>query len=193
MIFRCSDAKGWGLKCVEDIPVGALIDEYVGEIINTDEAERRGLIDQKRGITYLFDLDAFVGANTDEPRNAHWPTASTYCLDANYFGNVTHFINHSCRPNIASFAVMINNPDPAMHRIAFFAVRDIKAGEELVFDYAGHYYDNEDGKSKTRYKPKTKSKMSGVPNEVNSFFKCLCGEAGCKVYLFEVCVMEGVY
>lgn len=166
------------MKSIEDIKAGALIEEYVGEIITTDEAEKRGLVDQQRGITYLFDLDAFVGANTDEPKNAHWPTRSTYCLDANYYGNVTHFINHSCVPNIASYAVMINNADPTMHRIAFFATRDINAGEELVFDYAGHYYDNEpvNTEKKTHSSKKSKSKSSVIPNEVNSFFKCLCGE-----------------
>jgi len=38
-------------------------------------------------------------------------------------------------PKIEHYQVWIENLDPRLPRIAFFASRNIKAGEELQFDY----------------------------------------------------------
>ena len=35
--------KGWAVRALERIPVGSFVCEYVGEVITTDEAERRGI------------------------------------------------------------------------------------------------------------------------------------------------------
>ena len=74
------------------------------------------------GKTYLFDLDF------NEENNP-------YTVDAAYFGNVAHFINHSCEPNLAIYNVWIDCLDPNLPRLAFFATRDIARGEQISFDY----------------------------------------------------------
>lgn len=51
------------------------------QILNFDEAEKRGIIYDKQTMTYLFDLD-FEGD-------------AYYTVDASQMGNISHFINHS--------------------------------------------------------------------------------------------------
>lgn len=86
--------------------------EYVGEIISEDEATRRE--ESGTDVSYLFDV------NLDT------------VIDATRKGNVSRFINHSresanCEPHVKYV-----NGD---YRIAFYALRDLEYGEELLFDY----------------------------------------------------------
>lgn len=117
------------------------------QIITSEEAERRGQIYDRQGATYLFDLDY---------------VEDVYTVDAAYYGNISHFVNHSvgtlqvgrgweeqagplltlplfvfsqCDPNLQVYNVFIDNLDERLPRIAFFATRTIWAGEELTFDY----------------------------------------------------------
>ncbi|WP_459806261.1 SET domain-containing protein-lysine N-methyltransferase, partial [Herbidospora sp. RD11066] len=53
-----------------------------------------------------------------------------YTLDAKKYGNISHFINHSCNPNLDVYAVWVDTLDPNFPRIAFFANREIRVGEE---------------------------------------------------------------
>lgn len=50
------------------------------QIITSEEAERRGQIYDRQGATYLFDLDY---------------VEDIYTVDAAYYGNISHFVNHS--------------------------------------------------------------------------------------------------
>ena len=52
------------------------------QVITNEEAERRGKIYDAECRTYLFDLDYNDG---DCP----------FTVDAGYYGNVSHFVNHS--------------------------------------------------------------------------------------------------
>jgi len=122
-IFRTNNGRGWGVKALEAIKKNTFVIEYVGEIILNEEAERRGLQYDSEGRTYLFDLDF-----NDKD--------SMYAVDAAHVGNISHFINHSCDPNLAVFAIWADCMDPNMPRLALFAQRDIHNGEELTFDYA---------------------------------------------------------
>lgn len=121
-VFRTSNGRGWGVKTLQNIKRGSFVVEYVGEVITNEEAERRGKRYDAEGRTYLFDLDYNDG---DCP----------FTVDAGYYGNVSHFVNHSCDPNLEVFGVWINTLDPRLPRIALFAKRDIARGEELTFDY----------------------------------------------------------
>ena len=58
------------------------------QVITNEEAERRGKIYDAEGRTYLFDLDYNDG---DCP----------FTVDAGFYGNVSHFVNHSVGPCIA--------------------------------------------------------------------------------------------
>ncbi|PJF19747.1 Histone-lysine N-methyltransferase SUV39H2 [Paramicrosporidium saccamoebae] len=129
VIARYGPIKGWGVKAAAEIPKGTFIDVYLGELITTAEATRR-IASAKHGRgSYLFDIDF----------NYEVGTESAYTIDAYTFGNVTHFINHSCEPNLRVHACFIDTADPSLHMLAFFAKRNIAKGEELCFDYLGSH------------------------------------------------------
>merc|ERR1712037_148515 len=58
-----------------------------------------------------------------------------YVIDAKHQGNFGRYLNHSCAPNLDTQNVIINTADLRMPTVAFFARRNIKAGEELCWDY----------------------------------------------------------
>ena len=47
----------WGLFTLEDIPAGAFIVEYSGEVITKKEGDIRGKMYDKLGMRYLFDMN----------------------------------------------------------------------------------------------------------------------------------------
>lgn len=133
-IFRTSNGCGWGVKTDQTIKQGQFICQYVGEVITFEEAEKRGREYDARGLTYLFDLDF----NSVE---------NPYVVDAAHLGNVSHFINHSCEPNLGVWAVWADCLDPNLPMLALFATRDIDAGEELCFDYLQKSSDSDDNEA----------------------------------------------
>lgn len=80
-IFKTKNGRGWGVKTMQNIKAGTYVSTYLGELINHDEAEKRGREYDVIGNTYLFDLDY---ADSD----------TCYTVDAAHYGNVSHFINH---------------------------------------------------------------------------------------------------
>ena len=54
-----------------------------------------------------------------------------YMIDAGRHGNLARFVNHSCAPNTSTQCWSVQGNK----RIAIFAECDIKAGEELTFNY----------------------------------------------------------
>ena len=56
-------------------------------------------------------------------------------VDGEFFSGPTRFINHSCEPNLRSFARVGDHADKHIHDLALFAIEDIPAGVELTFDY----------------------------------------------------------
>ncbi|XP_075146471.1 histone-lysine N-methyltransferase Su(var)3-9 isoform X1 [Haematobia irritans] len=123
-LFKTSNGRGWGVRTEKPMRKGEFVGEYVGEIITCEEADERGKQYDAVGRTYLFDLDY----NTNQPQ-------AKYTIDAAVHGNICHFFNHSCDPNLAVFPFWIDNLDIDMPRLAFFTLRPIKPGEELTFDY----------------------------------------------------------
>ncbi|XP_070450920.1 histone-lysine N-methyltransferase EHMT1 isoform X6 [Equus przewalskii] len=112
---------GWGVRSLQDIPLGTFVCEYVGELISDSEA------DVREEDSYLFDLD-----NKD---------GEVYCIDARFYGNVSRFINHHCEPNLVPVRVFMSHQDLRFPRIAFFSTRLIEAGEQLGFDYGERFWD----------------------------------------------------
>ncbi|XP_040566269.1 histone-lysine N-methyltransferase SUV39H2 [Lepeophtheirus salmonis] len=158
-IFRTDNDCGWGVKTLENIKCGSFIVDYAGQVITSEEAEERGKQYDSEGRTYLFDLDFNLG---DE---------CPYTVDAANFGNVAHFINHSCDPNLAIFNVWIDCLDPNLPRLCLFAQRDIIKGEQLTFDYC---------QSTTA----DNSVSSSLLNKNNRML-CRCGTSKCRKWLFE--------
>uniref|UniRef100_G3T838 Euchromatic histone lysine methyltransferase 1 n=1 Tax=Loxodonta africana TaxID=9785 RepID=G3T838_LOXAF len=112
---------GWGVRALQDIPLGTFVCEYVGELISDSEA------DVREEDSYLFDLD-----NKD---------GDVYCIDARFYGNVSRFINHLCEPNLVPVRVFMSHQDLRFPRIALFSTRPIVAGEQLGFDYGDRFWD----------------------------------------------------
>ncbi|XP_060551037.1 histone-lysine N-methyltransferase EHMT1 isoform X6 [Pantherophis guttatus] len=118
-LFR-TRKMGWGVRTMQDIPLGTFVCEYVGELISDSEANVR------EEDCYLFDL-----GNKDR---------DVYCIDARFYGNVSRFINHFCEPNLIAVRVFMSHQDLRFPRIAFFSSRHIEAGEEIGFDYGERFW-----------------------------------------------------
>ncbi|CAL1268358.1 unnamed protein product [Larinioides sclopetarius] len=117
-LFRTLN-RGWGVRTLKDLARGTFVCEYIGEVISGDE------INQRTDDTYLFDLESNTGDN---------------CIDGRFYGNIARFINHSCEPNLVSIRVFIEHQDLNFPRIAFFTMKDVKAFEELCFDYGTEFW-----------------------------------------------------
>lgn len=106
--------KGWGLFANEFIPVGDLVIEYCGEVINKNESQLR-LRENYCGSKKFFILSV----------------TNNMFIDATIKGCIARFINHSCEPNCKSQKWNIGNEIC----MAVFANQDIRAGDEITFDY----------------------------------------------------------
>lgn len=123
-----------GLYTQTDIPANTEVIEYSGEKISMSEADAREKENDKTGITYLFILD------------------ENFCIDGAVYGNDAKYINHSCEPNCE-----IIYKDG---KIFVYSGREIKAGEELTFDYC---FDKNSKKEICRC---GSAKCRGVINEI---------------------------
>lgn len=166
-IFRTDNGRGWGVRTTEHIRKNTFVMEYIGEIITTEEAERRGLVYDRQGSTYLFDLDY---------------VEDVYTVDAAHYGNISHFLNHSCNPNLQVYNVFIENLDERLPRLAFFSTRAIKIGEELTFDYNMQIdpIDAEGTKMDSNF---SVNGLHGSPKKLMRV-ECKCGTESCRKYLF---------
>nr|CAH7738465.1 unnamed protein product [Callosobruchus chinensis] len=118
-----TDKKGLGLRAAANIPFGEFILEYVGEVLNTDEFDKRAEVySQDKNIHYYF-----MALRADA------------IIDATMKGNISRFINHSCDPNAETQKWTVNGE----LRIGFFSTRTILAGEEITFDYRFQRYGKE--------------------------------------------------
>ncbi|KAI7815903.1 hypothetical protein BC939DRAFT_74741 [Gamsiella multidivaricata] len=164
--------KGWGvvLNQTEPIPPRAFVARYVGEIITNKEALRRGQEYDKKGATWLFDLD-YNTENTAE-----------YSIDAYHMGNESHFFNHSCDPNLSVYMLAGNTGgDSSITTHSFWSNRWIYEGDELTFDYNGAA-NNEGLQQRQQNQQQQKKKKKRQKGQT----RCLCGSANCRewVHLF---------
>jgi uncharacterized protein len=117
-VVKGSKIHGRGMFASKEIPRGTRIIEYTGERITKAEGWRRELKRQDRaargqdGCIYIFELNT----KTD--------------IDGSVLWNTARYINHSCKPNCES--------QITRGRVWVVALRKIKPGEELSYDY---YYD----------------------------------------------------
>ncbi len=112
---RRSRIQGRGAFAIRPIRNGQRIDEYLGEPITHEEADRRYDDAEGRHHTFLFILD------------------DDTVLDARKKGSDARFINHSCDPNCET--------EIADGHIWIKAIKPIKPETELVYDYRFEWQD----------------------------------------------------
>jgi len=127
LIVGRSRIAGRGLFAGCAIPARAKIGEFEGEIISIREARRRA---KGRKVVAIVELE---GAAIDATATRHG----------------FRFINHSCAPN--TFTRLTDC------RAEFYALRKIRAGEELTVDYGESHHDGK--------------------------LPCLCGAVGCSGWI----------
>lgn len=149
-----TEEKGWAVRACEQILHGAFVCEYIGEIIDEQEATIRRKRYGEEGCSYLYEIDAYCN---DMSRLIE--EQDPYVIDATTYGNVSRYINHSCLPNLTNHQVIVESMDCQLAHIGLYASRDIAIGEELTYDY--------------RYK---QLPGEGCP--------CLCGAPNCRGRLY---------
>jgi uncharacterized protein len=116
-VIRRSSIQGRGAFATRAIKKGERIVQYTGELVSATEADRRYDV-PGRHHTYVFSL------------------SSGRCIDGAVGGNESRLINHSCHPNCE--AIEVGN------RVFIDAMRDIRRGEELCYDYSYEPVDDDD-------------------------------------------------
>jgi SET domain-containing protein len=107
---RRSGVHGKGVFALQALKKGAEIIEYKGELISWPEALRRHPHDPAQpNHTFYFHVD------------------DQHVIDGAVAGNASRWINHACAPNCEA--------QDREGRIFIMALRAIKPGEELFFDY----------------------------------------------------------
>ncbi|HEU4485479.1 MAG TPA: SET domain-containing protein-lysine N-methyltransferase [Povalibacter sp.] len=133
---RNSPIHGKGVYAVAPIKKGTRIIEYLGERISHSEADDRYEVKgEDDGHTFLF-----IASNRT-------------VIDAGVNGNDARFINHHCNPNCET---VIENS-----RVFIDAIRNIKPGEELGYDYQLTWESTDD------------------PEEL-ALYACRCGAKKCR-------------
>ncbi len=78
--------------------------------------------------------DAGDSGDADSGHTFLFTLNDDWVIDANFEGNDARWINHSCAPNCE--AVMVEDEaDPKNSRVFIEAIRAIRPGEELTYDY----------------------------------------------------------
>ncbi|KAI7743986.1 hypothetical protein M8C21_001753, partial [Ambrosia artemisiifolia] len=90
-VFMTPGGKGWGLRALEDLPKGAFVCEFVGEVLTCKELYYRVSQSYKKN---EYAHPVFLDAEWGEESDSHEDEA--LCLDATSYGNVARFINHRC-------------------------------------------------------------------------------------------------
>ena len=104
-----------GLFATQAIPKGTQVIEYVGPIVSKAQAQRRATSQERRakargeGAVYIFDLNR------------------KHDVDGNVTYNTARLANHSCDPACET--------EISKGRIHLVALRNIKRGEEITYDY----------------------------------------------------------
>jgi uncharacterized protein len=136
---RRSPIHGTGVFAARDIPAGEEIVYYEGALITHEEADAR----PDNGHTFLFTL------------NEWW------VIDGDDGGNEARWINHSCAPNCEPVLVEDEDGGPPADRMVIQALRDIRAGEELTYDYGIEC-------------------EGSLTEELRALWRCRCGAPACR-------------
>ena len=139
VVVRRSPIHGTGVFAARDIRAGEEVVYYEGALVTHEEADAR----EDRGHTFLFTL------------NEWW------VIDAGVGGNEARWINHGCAPNCEAVLVEDEDGGPAADRMVIQAMRDIRAGEELTYDY-------------------NLEVEEPITEELRALWRCRCGAPECR-------------
>jgi uncharacterized protein len=114
---RRSPIHGNGVFATADIPAQTELIEYKGRLLTHAQADRLYDGSTDTGHTFLFTLN------------------ERYVIDANVDGNVARWINHSCQPNCRAVVEENQEGKRRLDRVLIESLREIRAGEELTYDY----------------------------------------------------------
>lgn len=103
--------SGLGLFAGEDIKKGEIIIEYIGDILTKEEA------DKVNTNQYLFEVS----------RNR--------TIDGRSRGNIARYANHACGGSENA------ESDVKKGRVFVKAIKNIKEGEEITYDYGEEFFD----------------------------------------------------
>ncbi|MBK8338552.1 MAG: SET domain-containing protein-lysine N-methyltransferase [Flavobacteriales bacterium] len=112
-----SKIHGNGVFAIAPIRKGEFIVRYKGKLMSHEAADAQRWGDVGSGHTFLFTLN------------------EQYIIDANQGGNVARWLNCSCDPNCVAFVHDDESGDPKKEKVIIEALRAIKPGEELTYDY----------------------------------------------------------
>ena len=146
---RNSTIHGRGVFAVKPIKKGARIIEYKGKRLTHKEADLIYGGTSETGHTFLFTLNDY------------------YVIDANQGGNAARWINHGCAPNCESICEEDDGGRPEKESVFIDAIKDIKAGEELMYSYFI-----------TLEEPHTK--------RLQKIWRCLCNAKKCTGTMLEL-------
>jgi len=108
---------GFGIFATRPIKKRLRIAEYKGPILTQEEADRA----ERRGNRYLYEV------------------SKNRTIDGTPNSNIARYFNHSCNPNAESIVWR--------GRVFIKTLRNIKPGEEIVYDYGTDYLKNVIGRS----------------------------------------------
>ncbi|EGZ27326.1 hypothetical protein PHYSODRAFT_468174, partial [Phytophthora sojae] len=110
---RETNRVGNGVYSMENIASGGVVCEYLGEVISRVEMRRRAAEGTLKYVM-AYGADKFI--------------------DAEHFGNVARFCNHSCEPNCRAEEWTVEG----FYRVGIVAQRNVRRGEE-TFSYGPWY------------------------------------------------------
>lgn len=115
--------KGWGVVTTRDIPEGTSLFEYEGDLITWEEGSQREKVYMEEAREKnLAHVDCYM----------FFIEKGRMCIDATHSKTIGRLLNHSRKnPNLKPKI----DPDSDTHCVRFHSTRNIKAGEELLWDY----------------------------------------------------------
>ena len=115
--LRDYGTKGVGVRALQRIPKGAILDEYLGEVYPWNYNEDP---------IYALDF-SLPGTRND---------AVIASISSKRYGNWTRFINHSCDSSTKFTVLTVGG----RHKSVVQSVRDIEMFEEVTIDYGDGYW-----------------------------------------------------
>ncbi|XP_062217785.1 histone-lysine N-methyltransferase, H3 lysine-9 specific SUVH5-like [Phragmites australis] len=168
-VFK-TKSMGWGVRSLDLIPSGSFVCEYIGELLEDQEAQERTNDEYLFSIgKNYYDVPRWEGLCKTIPSLQNGPSEDEeigFAVDALNWGNFAKFINHSCTPNLFAQNVLHDHDDKSMPHIMLFAGEDIPPLKDLSYDYnyeIDKVYDS-DGNIKKK--------------------RCFCGSVECTGWLY---------